>query len=83
MDPCLARVLADHVGVTWINTQWWTLNNIRIHVGINTLPHNAHKIAARLASGKCLLAVPLHDTPMSSKLLLLFSSIMLVLAVEL
>ena len=45
--------------------------------------HNAYKIAARLASGKCLLAVPLHDTPMSSKLLLLFSSIMLVLAVEL
>ena len=45
--------------------------------------HNAYKIAARLASGKCLLAVPLHDTPMSSKLLLLFSSVMLVLVVEL
>ena len=40
MDPCLARVLADHVGVTWINTQWWTLDNIRIHVGINSLPHS-------------------------------------------
>ena len=28
----------------------------------------------QMAFGKCLLAVPLHDTPMGSKLLLLFSS---------
>ena len=40
LDPCLVKALADHVGVTWINTQWWTLNNIRIHVGINTLHHS-------------------------------------------
>ena len=40
LGPCLVRVLADHVGVTWINTQWWTLNNMRIHVGINPLRHS-------------------------------------------